>query len=137
MLWILLFIHHIFIKCLLCFRQYVSPVVGRGNTALVSYVCPIWRFPRSGRRRKTKTSNPVNVYQDFRWWHVRCRVSRGSVEGELDVLRWRVDLLRQPEDTRADFSCAPSRRCAEQGVCLPFVSQGRLEEPFRRNFPLG
>lgn len=66
-----------------------------------------------------------------------CRVGRGGVDGELDVLRQRVGLLGQPEDRRADFICAPSGHCAERGVCPPLVSQIRLEEPFRRNFPLG
>lgn len=86
---------------------------------------------------KTKTSNPVPAYHDVRWWQVPCRVGRGRVEGELDVLRQRVGLLGQPEDTRADFSCAPGRHCAERRVCLPVVNQVRLEEPFRRNFFLG
>lgn len=90
-----------------------------------------------GEGGKTKTNNPVPAFHDVRWWQVLCRVGRGGVEGELDVLRQRVGLLGQPEDTRADFSCAPGRHCAEHGVCLPLVSQVRLEEPFRGNFPLG
>lgn len=29
-----------------------APVVGRGNTALVSYICLIWRSPSKGKEEK-------------------------------------------------------------------------------------
>ena len=63
-----------------------APVVGRGNTALVSYICLMWRFPSRGRKRK-----------NYGVWEIEGRREGGAHGGRVMQCLWTAIWWRPAE----------------------------------------